>query len=643
MQLPLQHLTIVGVGLIGGSIGLAAKKRGTALRVHGVGRDAARLEAARKLGAIDECHLDLPSALRDAEVVIFCTPVSRIALQIQDAANLCPPGALLTDAGSTKRDLVQTVEANLPASARFVGGHPLAGSEKKGPEFADADLFVDRWTVLTPTEKTPVSAVEDARDFWQALGARVRLMSPEDHDRALALTSHLPHLIAASLAGILPENLRDLTATGFRDTTRVASGDRKSGRRSFSTIARPSCRRSCNSSIGSTNFARRSQAMRQRPLINSSLKAKRCAMLWEVEIFPKGHDGERARVAEEYDLLTHAGHGGMLQTKSGPIPLEPGLGAIEKTSRGFFVIGDLDRKQIEKLAGDLLVDAVVEEAKITGVDEQSSIDSGADTVLFKPGVMDPVAASVIQEARDLGIPVDSVHTFRRYYWSKKRFDVQVMFKVLRNDAIEHDVPEISQKDFGIGSGYVFRRNVLSIRELDDAGLMNLSKDGQLSLSLDEMKTIRSHFRDLGREPTDVELETIAQTWSEHCSHKTLKGIIECGDKRYQNLLKETIFGATQEIRKRLGNDDWCVSVFEDNAGVVKFDDNFHVCFKVETHNHPSAIEPYGARIPASAASFAIPWAPAWARSRSATQMSFASRRLTRRRSRCRSGCCIPRR
>ena len=125
--------------------------------------------------------------------------------------------------------------------------------------------------------------------------------------------------------------------------------------------------------------------------------------------------------------------------------------------------------------------------------------------------------------------------------------------------------------------------------------MKLSKDGQLSLNLDEMKAIQAHFRELDREPTDVELETIAQTWSEHCSHKTLKGQIDIstGGGAINNLLKETIFGATQEIRKRLGPDDWCVSVFEDNAGVVRFDDEFHVCFKVETHNHPSAIEPYG--------------------------------------------------
>jgi prephenate dehydrogenase len=225
MQWPLQNLTIVGVGLIGGSIGLAAKKRGLAVRIRGVGRDAAKLDTARKLGAIDDCHLELHEAVRDADLVVFCTPVSRIATQIHQAADHCRAGTLLTDAGSTKRDLVQAVEANLSPNVRFVGAHPLAGSEKKGADFADADLFVDRWTVLTPTEKTPVTAVEEARSFWQSLGSRVRLMSPEDHDRALALTSHLPHLVAAALAGILPENMRDLTATGFRDTTRVAGGD----------------------------------------------------------------------------------------------------------------------------------------------------------------------------------------------------------------------------------------------------------------------------------------------------------------------------------------------------------------------------------------------------------------------------------
>lgn len=224
MQASLQTLTIVGVGLIGGSIGLAAKKRGLAQRIRGVGRDAGKLERARRLGAIDEYKLDLADAVGDADLVVFCTPVNRIAEQIKQIASHCAAGTLLTDAGSTKRDIVHAVERGLPPPVRFVGGHPLAGSEKTGIEYAQADLFVARWTILTPTEKTPASAVDAVRSFWQALGARVRIMTPEDHDQALALTSHLPHLLAAALAGILPDELKELTATGFRDTTRVAGG-----------------------------------------------------------------------------------------------------------------------------------------------------------------------------------------------------------------------------------------------------------------------------------------------------------------------------------------------------------------------------------------------------------------------------------
>ncbi|HZT79201.1 MAG TPA: prephenate dehydrogenase/arogenate dehydrogenase family protein [Gemmataceae bacterium] len=218
-------LTIVGVGLIGGSVGLAARRRGVARHVVGVGRQAASLEQARALGAIGEGCLDLAAAVRNAEIVVFCTPVDGIAEQVVTAAASCPPGALLTDAGSTKAALVREVEARLPAGARFVGSHPLAGSEKRGPQHADADLFQDRLTVLTPTPRTDPAAVERASSFWRALGSRVRLMSPEEHDRALAVTSHLPHLVASALAGMLPPELHELTATGFRDTTRIASGD----------------------------------------------------------------------------------------------------------------------------------------------------------------------------------------------------------------------------------------------------------------------------------------------------------------------------------------------------------------------------------------------------------------------------------
>jgi cyclohexadieny/prephenate dehydrogenase len=218
-------LTIVGVGLIGGSIGLAAKRRGVAARVHGLGRRRATLEQAKAAGAIDEVHLDAAAALKDADLVVLCTPVDQIAEQALRFAPLCKPGTLFTDAGSTKGHIIDLIEGRLPDGIDFVGSHPLAGSEKKGPAFADAELFQDRWTVVTPTPHTNPAALAAIVEFWAALGAKVRSMPPHEHDQALAVTSHLPHLLAAALAGILPESLHSLTATGFRDTTRIAAGD----------------------------------------------------------------------------------------------------------------------------------------------------------------------------------------------------------------------------------------------------------------------------------------------------------------------------------------------------------------------------------------------------------------------------------
>lgn len=217
-------LTIVGVGLIGGSVGLAAKRRRVAERVVGVGRRADRLTEAIGAGAIDEAA-ELPAAAVRSDIVLFCTPVDAIAGGVLQAACCCGPGTLLTDAGSTKRGIVTELEGALPERARFVGGHPLAGSEKQGAEHASAQLFEGRITVLTRTARTDPEALARASDFWRCLGSEVRVMTPEEHDRSLAQTSHLPHLIAASLAGSLPPELQELAASGFRDTTRIAAGD----------------------------------------------------------------------------------------------------------------------------------------------------------------------------------------------------------------------------------------------------------------------------------------------------------------------------------------------------------------------------------------------------------------------------------
>ena len=319
-------------------------------------------------------------------------------------------------------------------------------------------------------------------------------------------------------------------------------------------------------------------------------------MLWEVEIQPRGDDPELARVCDEYDLLTHAGRGASLSTAAGTLPLPPGREVIARTSRGYLLLGRLSQSQAERLTTDLLVDPLTETFQLRGADASGDIPCGGPaTVLLKPGVMDPVAQSVLDTAREMGVPVDAVFTFRRYYWTgKPALHDLLARKVLANDAIERvNDANLNQHDLGLGTPYAFRLVTVPLRELEDAGLTRVSREGQLSLSLAEMRTIQAHFREQGRDPTDVELETLAQTWSEHCSHKTLKGRIDFDGRHYDNLLKETIFGATQEVRRQLGADDWCVSVFEDNAGVVKFDDQFHACFKVETHNHPSAIEPYG--------------------------------------------------
>jgi prephenate dehydrogenase len=218
-------LTIVGVGLIGGSIGLSARRRGLAERVLGVGRAQSTLNLAHDLGAIDGSYLEISPAVAEADLVIFCTPVQRIARQVLEAAPHCKPGALLTDTGSTKAEIVRALDGRLPEGVTFIGSHPLAGSEKRGPEYAEANLFQNRLAVVTPRAGTDVRQLERLFDFWQALGSRVKLMTPEEHDQALALTSHVPHLLAAALAGSLPQHLRELTATGFRDCTRIAAGD----------------------------------------------------------------------------------------------------------------------------------------------------------------------------------------------------------------------------------------------------------------------------------------------------------------------------------------------------------------------------------------------------------------------------------
>ena len=319
-------------------------------------------------------------------------------------------------------------------------------------------------------------------------------------------------------------------------------------------------------------------------------------MLWEIDVCPLA--GIPDREAERIALL--AAESGICQ------------GIAVQAARGFLVESEmLDAGQASRLAEELFADLTVEQAVVGPVGDsrmlaQPLADSNGGTsptlvqVLLKPGVMDPVAQSAESAIRDFGFDVTAVRTLRKY-WIDGASPEQIKAvsdRILANDAIEQVVQgPLPFEQLQLGSEYQFELRTVSVRELDDAGLKRLSREGQLYLQLAEMQTIRQHFADLGRDPTDIELETLAQTWSEHCSHKTLAGRIayrdDGGERQFENMLKETIFAATTQLRSQWGKDDWCVSVFLDNAGIVKFDDEFNVAFKVETHNHPSALEPYG--------------------------------------------------
>lgn len=219
---PLEEtVVIVGVGLIGGSLAAALRRRGIARTVIGVGRDASRLAAAQRAGLIDEVATDVAQAVARADVIVFCTPVDRVVEGVRFASHHARPGTLITDAGSVKEPICDDL-ADVP---QFIGSHPIAGSHRQGFEAADATLFDGRLCVLTPLPSASASRIGRLERFWRSVGMRTVCLSPNAHDRALAMTSHLPHVVAFALAGTLTEANRSLTGSGFRDTTRIAASD----------------------------------------------------------------------------------------------------------------------------------------------------------------------------------------------------------------------------------------------------------------------------------------------------------------------------------------------------------------------------------------------------------------------------------
>ena len=218
-------VAIVGVGLIGGSIALALRQRGLAKRVIGIGRRQSSLRRAKQCQAVTDTTTDLKRGVAQAQLIVVCTPVERIAEHVRQAAQHCLNGAIITDAGSTKTEIVTSLPAQFDRDVAFVGSHPLAGSEKTGPQAARADLLEGRLVVLTPLRSTASQHVTAIEKFWKSLGCQVVRMTPQAHDTAIASTSHLPHLIASALAAATPEKLIPLTSSGWADTTRIAAGD----------------------------------------------------------------------------------------------------------------------------------------------------------------------------------------------------------------------------------------------------------------------------------------------------------------------------------------------------------------------------------------------------------------------------------
>jgi prephenate dehydrogenase len=221
----LRKIAIVGVGLIGGSIGMAARRRKLADQVIGIGRRESSLRTAKRRGAVTATTTDLAEGVAEADLIVVCTPVEAIVDAVQQVAASCPPRALITDAGSTKAEIVAALERGLPRSAHYVGSHPMAGSEQNGPQHASEDLLVGRTVIMTPTRQTSGADRSRLRRFWESLGARVVELTPREHDRRIATVSHLPHLVAATLAASATPADLEYVASGWLDTTRIAAGD----------------------------------------------------------------------------------------------------------------------------------------------------------------------------------------------------------------------------------------------------------------------------------------------------------------------------------------------------------------------------------------------------------------------------------
>jgi len=219
-----QRVCIIGVGLLGGSIGLALKRKRLAKQVVGVGRNITKLETAIHRGAIDLATDDILVGAKDADLVIACTPVQSIVDSLCVAANVATSNAILTDVGSTKQSITRSAQGRLSPS-QFIGSHPIAGGHHSGVEHAVGTLIDGALVVITPSDNTEPELVDRMSGFWESMGARICILSPKDHDEALAIASHLPHMVASALASATPAEILQFVGKGWMDSTRIAASN----------------------------------------------------------------------------------------------------------------------------------------------------------------------------------------------------------------------------------------------------------------------------------------------------------------------------------------------------------------------------------------------------------------------------------
>ena len=234
MKSDFDNICIVGLGLIGGSIGLAIKKKKLLCRTIGYAKTKKTLTKAIDRGLVDSTESTLSRAVENADLVILATPLSTFKSIIEEMAPFLKRGCIITDTGSAKYLVIEELKDLIPYGVEFVPGHPIAGTEESGPESGFPELFDNRWCILTPTKNNSTDSIRAIKNFWELLGSKVEIMDALHHDKVLAITSHIPHLIAYNIVGTANDlaNVTDLevikySAGGFRDFTRIAASDAK--------------------------------------------------------------------------------------------------------------------------------------------------------------------------------------------------------------------------------------------------------------------------------------------------------------------------------------------------------------------------------------------------------------------------------